>query len=128
MQQRRLVNLCLIGTLLLSGCGLLSGGASDEATLESLRAAGSDLTKPNPFDFYLYHPDRAGAQQLCGALVVDGFDTLVTESAAGDDWLCLASLTMLPTLENLATLNTRFEALIGEYGGEYDGWETMVVE
>jgi hypothetical protein len=107
---------------------MIAGGASDEATLERLREAGSDLTKPHPFDFYLYHSDQAGALQLCDALVVEGFDTLVTTSAAGDDWLCLASLTMLPTLENLTNLNTRFEALIAEYGGEYDGWETMVIE
>jgi hypothetical protein len=123
-----MIHLLLAGMLFLSGCGLLVGGASDEATLERLREAGSDLSKPHPFDFYFYHPDQTGAQQLCGALVQDGFDTIVTDSAAGDDWLCLASLTMLPTLENLTKLNARFEALIAEYGGEYDGWETMVIE
>jgi hypothetical protein len=106
---------------------LLNTSNDDQATLDQLRQAGSDLSKPHPFDFYLYHPEQSGAEQLCNALVSDGFQVSVGESAAGGDWLCLASLTMLPSIENLTELDGQFNRLIDQYGGEYDGWETLVI-
>lgn len=75
-----------------AGCGLLGGRNSDQATLDQLREAGSDLSNSHPFDFYLYHPDQDGANELCAALAADGFQVSVQESAAGGDWLCLASV------------------------------------
>ena len=113
--------------VLISGCGLTGNGNKDQAVLDQLRDAGSDLAKPHPFHFYLYHPDAGGAEQLCSALRTDGFHVRITESAGGSDWLCLASFTMLPTIENLTELQARFEVLMDQYGGEYDGWETIVI-
>jgi hypothetical protein len=127
MMRRLVILWMLIVTVMASGCGLISGGNSDQATLDQLREAGSDLSKPHPFDFYLYHPEQSGAEQLCSALRSDGFQVSVQESAIGDDWLCLASFTMYPTIENLTELDTTFARLIDQYGGEYDGWETLVI-
>ena len=127
MKQRNVVVCVLLATLVVSGCSLIGGGNSDQATLDQLREAGSDLSKPHPFDFYLYHPEQSGAEQLCTALQADGFQIRVQESAAGGEWLCLASFTMLPMIENLTELDARFSRLIDQYGGEYDGWETMVL-
>jgi hypothetical protein len=117
----------LVVGFLATSCGLLNTSNDDQATLDQLRQAGSDLSKPHPFDFYLYHPEQSGAEQLCNALVSDGFQVSVGESAAGGDWLCLASLTMLPSIENLTELDGQFNRLIDQYGGEYDGWETLVI-
>ena len=119
-----LILLLFVG--LFSGCSALGSANSDQETLDTLRQAGSDLSKPHPFNFYLYHPDQAGAQQLCNSLSADGFQVTVQEAASDDAWLCLASLTMLPTIENLAELQEKFELLIATYRGEYDGWETRV--
>jgi hypothetical protein len=117
----------LVVGFLATSCGLLNTSNSDQATLDQLRQAGSDLSNPHPFDFYLYHPEQSGAEQLCSALRSDGFQVSVQESAVGDDWLCLASLTMYPTIENLTELDTKFARLIDQVGGEYDGWETVVM-
>ena len=127
MKQHKVILCMLLATIAVSGCGLIGGGSSDQATLDQLRDAGSDLSKPHPFDFYLYHPEQSGAEQLCATLSADGFQVDVRESALGGEWLCLASLTMFPTIENLAELDARFSRLIDQYGGEYDGWETMVL-
>jgi hypothetical protein len=51
----------------------------------------------------------------------------VKEGAVEGEWLCLASLSFIPSLEKLSELQTVFEALINQYGGEYDGWETIVI-
>jgi hypothetical protein len=67
------------------------------------------------------------AEQLGAALAVEGFLAIVQEAAAGDEWLCLVSLIMLPTIDNLAEQQSKFDALVDLYGGQYDGWETMVI-
>jgi hypothetical protein len=125
--KRKAIMLWLLLAAFGSACGLLGGANSDQATLDQLSKAGSDLSKPHPFDFYLYHPEQSGAEQLCNALYADGFQVNVRESATSGDWLCLASYTMLPTIENLTELNALFSELIDQHGGEYDGWETMVL-
>jgi hypothetical protein len=127
MNLRNFILYMLLAAITVSGCSLIDGGSTDQATLDQLRDAGSDLSKPHPFDFYLYHAEQSGAEQLCTALSTDGFQVSVRESAAGGEWLCLASFTMLPTIENLTELDARFSRLIDQYGGEYDGWETMVL-
>ncbi len=120
--------------LLLSACCLAfvaCGGPSaleqDQAALESLREAGSDMTRPHPFDFYLYHPEQAGARQICEQLTAQGFGTQVQEGAVAGEWLCLVDRTMVPTLENLNAIQATLAELAGQLGGEYDGWETMVL-
>lgn len=113
--------------LLISGCGLLNSGSSDQATLDALQEAGSDLSKIHPFNFYLYHPEQLGAQQLCASLRDKGFQVTVRRGAIEEEWLCQATLNMVPSIEKLTKLNTVFNGLIDQYGGEYDGWETIVV-
>ena len=67
----------IIFIVLIAGCGILDSSASDQATLDALREAGSDLTKVHPFDFYFYHYEQLGAQQLCAALRDQGFQVTV---------------------------------------------------
>jgi hypothetical protein len=109
------------------GCSLLNAAPSDQAVLDSLRDAGSDMTKSHPFDFYLYHPDETGAAQICTQLRGEGFQVTVREGAVDGDWLCLASLSFVPSIEKLSELRVKFDHLIDQYGGQYDGWETIVI-
>ena len=43
------------------------------------------------------------------------------------EWLCLASISFIPSVEKLSELKILFEELIDQYDGEYDGWETIVI-
>ena len=117
----------LLVAVLAGGCSILNSADSDQAALDSLREAGSDFTKIHPFDFYLYHPDQSGAEQICVQLRAQGFQISMSEGAVPGEWLCLASLSFIPSIEKLSELQDVFEALITQYGGEYDGWETIVI-
>ena len=117
----------LVVVALVCGCGILNSGESDQAALDSLRDAGSDFTKTHPFDFYLYHPDQSGAEQICAQLRAQGFQVTVREGAIEGEWLCLASLSFIPSIEKLSELQGAFDDLISQYGGGYDGWETIVI-
>ena len=110
-----------------SACSLLNVVESDQAVLDSLQDAGSDLTKIHLFDFYLYHNNKAGAQYMCSELFQNGFQVSVQEGAIEGEWLCLARLNLIPSKEKLSELQKLFEDLIVMYGGEYDGWETIVI-
>jgi hypothetical protein len=112
---------------ILAACDVLNFSASDQEALDSLREAGSDLSKAHPFDFYLYHNHKSGAQQICAELNQAGFQGSVQEGAIEGEWLCLARLNLVPSIEKLSELDQLFEELIRTYGGEYDGWETIVV-
>lgn len=113
--------------ILLSACEIINSFESDQTALDSLRDAGSDLLKVHPFDFYLYHENKAGAQRICAELEQSGFQVSVSEGAIQGEWLCLARLSFLPSVEKLSELSHIFEELINVHGGEYDGWETIVI-
>jgi hypothetical protein len=78
-------------------------------------------------DFYFYHDEQLGAQQLCAELRELGFQVTVRPGAIEGEWLCLATLSMVPSIDRLTDLNSDFNGLIEQYGGEYDGWETIVI-
>ena len=127
MQNVRLYLSVLVVAVLLSGCTLIDSAVSDQAALDSLREAGSDMTKTHPFDFYIYHPDVSGAEQICTQLRDDGFKVTVMEGAVEDEWLCLASMSFVPSINKLTELQAEFDQLTSLYGGEYDGWETILI-
>lgn len=112
---------------LITGCINLDLASTDEEAFSRLEAAGSDLTRVHPFDFYLYHPDESGAKELCGYLETEGFEVSLQQGATEGSWLCLASTRFVPSLDKLAEYRDFFDETVGVYGGEYDGWETMVI-
>jgi regulator of RNase E activity RraB len=110
-----------------TGCSLFNFANSDQAALDSLLEAGSDFSKLHPFDFYVYHNEKSGAERICADLADEGFQVVVREGAVAGEWLCLASISFIPSIEKLSEFQIVFEELIDQYGGEYDGWETIVV-
>jgi hypothetical protein len=112
---------------MLGACSVFARTNPDQEALQSLEEAGSDLSKPHPFDFYLYNGEQAGAALICEQLAQDGFQTRVSEGAIPGEWLCKATQTFVPDLERLADLQVELSKLAEEQGGEYDGWETVVV-
>ena len=117
----------LIVLAFVCGCSLINLVESDQAALDSLREAGSDFSRIHPFDFYLYHPEKSGAEQICAQLRAEGFQVTVREGAIEGEWLCLATLSFIPSIDKLSELQGVFDELISQYGGEYDGWETIVI-
>lgn len=99
----------------------------DSQALIALREAGSDLSKPHPIEFYLYFPAKTDADDVGVQLREEGFDVTVRLGADDMNWLVLARRTMVPEQRLLVGLRNKFEALADSLGGEYDGWEAMVV-
>ena len=110
-----------------TACSFLDLAESDQAAIDSLREAGSDFSKIHLFDFYLYHQNKSGAQKICDELELEGFQVSVQEGALEGERLCLARLNFIPSIETLTELHKDFEDLINIHGGEYDGWETIVI-
>jgi hypothetical protein len=99
----------------------------DKRALDLLRNSGSDMSQVHPFDFFLYHQDEMGARILCNHLEVEGFLVSVRESESYNEWLCLASLSFIPSIESLRDHQALINSIVEEFGGEYDGWETIVI-
>ena len=102
--------------------------ARDNAVIDQLRAAGSDLSKPHSLEFYLYVPTEEAARRVEGVLSREGFHVDVRTAALGPGWLALASKTLAPTTTALARIRQLLSKLATEEGGEYDGWEAQVTK
>jgi hypothetical protein len=99
--------------------------ARDDAVIDQLRAAGSDLSKPHPLDFYIYVPTEEAARRVAATLTGEGFQVAVRTAATGPGWLALASKTLVPSPAALASIRQRLTKVAATEGGEYDGWEAQ---
>jgi regulator of RNase E activity RraB len=98
----------------------------DELVLVQLRKTGADIAKPHNIEFFLYFPSQAVDDQAAAHIRDSGFQVVVERSARGDDWLCLATKTMVPDLFALQSIRKDFTNLAASLNGEYDGWGTPV--
>jgi len=102
--------------------------ANDDAVIEQLRIAGSNLSKPHPIDFYIYVPTQESAERIAGTLSNQGFTVKVRHAATGSDWLALATKEVVPTSSALAKIRHDLTALALSEHGDYDGWEAPIVK
>lgn len=123
----RVILLIVIMTILSTACSTTGADQSNQEALDTLKEAGSDFSQIHPYDFYLYHHNNAGSQRICVELNQDGFQVSVQEGAIEGEWFCLARLSFLPSIEKLSEIDEVFDDLIRDYGGEHDGWETIVI-
>jgi regulator of RNase E activity RraB len=125
---RKKLNLVMLTLLFVS---LVACSAAEEQadleTLNRLEEAGSDLSKPHEIEFFLYFPDEGSANAAAESIREQGFVVEVMPPVDGSDWLCFATKTLVPTLEDIVTIGREFNEIAEAYGGEYDGWGTMVV-
>ncbi|OGP72776.1 MAG: hypothetical protein A2V86_08715 [Deltaproteobacteria bacterium RBG_16_49_23] len=91
--------------------------------LQQLRESGLDVKRPHEFEFYLYLPTELAAKQAAVKLNEREFTTQVQPAAKGDDWLCLATITIVPEDSSLSEIGDLFEQVAKELDGEFDGWE-----
>lgn len=98
----------------------------DRRTLEALRDAGADLTRPTEVSFYLYLPTEQAARRAAEQGATPELRGTVRVGADGTAWLCLLTGEMVPTEASIRAASTRLELLASSLGGEYDGWEAAV--
>jgi hypothetical protein len=130
------VSLGLLLALGLLGLGLMvtagwrerraAAADPDADTVAALRAAGADPGQPHRIEFYLYFPAAEVADRVAEELRTQGFDTAVQPDDGAADWLCLASRTMVPDVEELRRLRSAFVSLALTHQGAYDGWGAEV--
>jgi hypothetical protein len=134
-----LMPLSLLAVLGLIGLYMLLRGQSrartegsrldpDATTLAELARAGSDLRRSHEMEFFLYLPDRGSADAVAAQLEAEGFAVGVNAAEEAGDWLCLATRTMIPTLDELHRLRRHLAAVAESREGAYDGWGATVVE
>jgi len=99
----------------------------DQAVLDQLAKAGSNLSKPHNIEFFLYFPTEPAARKACTQIQNMGFSVTVERAAKGPDWLCFATMTMVPDVKVLQKTRRDFNAIGAANGGKYDGWGTGVV-
>jgi len=101
--------------------------AQDIEALDQLRAVGSDMSKPHEIDFYLYVPSEADAKAVEAALRSLGYDVLIRAGENEINWLCIASRTMRPTIQELTNARGVFKGLALRHSGAYNGWQAAIV-
>src|SRR5580698_1527080 len=87
-----LTTLLIMGLFSLFGCSKKPD--LDESVLIQLTKAGSDLSKPHKIEFFLYFPTQASAEQAAPRIRDDGCE--VEAKKQPNDWICLATKTMIP--------------------------------
>jgi regulator of ribonuclease activity B len=104
--------------------GYKDGKALAREMARSLKGTPYDASKPIPFSFYLYVPNRQKATRCAKVLKADAHETEVDKSAASDGkWLCLCHATLTLSDGTVSKLGNRLVQLAKEHGGEFDGWE-----
>ena len=100
--------------------------AEDTEALNQLRSAGSNLAKPHHVEFYLYLPSEAEAEAAATAIRPLGYTATVGPGENEGNWLCLATRTMLPTIEDITVARSLFKATAQKHQGVYGGWNTAI--
>ena len=127
---RSIAAILLLATLVaceVSGSGDIFEG--DAKTVQALREAGSDISKPHPIDFFFYgFVDRASAERFSQELNRPGWKFDAHQTPEASDWTVIASTVMVPDAREISDMRARFDALATKFGGEYDGWEAAVTK
>jgi hypothetical protein len=96
--------------------------------LEQLREMGSDIARPHGFDFYLYLPTELAARQAADRVRQRNFAAEVLPGASGSNWLCKATITIVPEVASLDDIGSFFTQVATALDGDFDGWESDVIK
>lgn len=77
---------------------------------------------PEYIDHYIYFSTQRDADSAAAELVKRGLTTQVRLSAAGEDWLLLATQPATGN-EEMEDIYCRFSEFAENFNGHYDGWE-----
>ena len=99
---------------------------ADRQTLQRLREAGGDLTKPTEISFYLYFDSEPAAHAAAKMAQTPSLTALVERAADDVRWICVLEGQMVPALDTIRAESIRLSSLATSLQGEYDGWEAAV--
>jgi hypothetical protein len=131
MRIQLLAAACL-SSLLLGAC---AGGqeetygdddVSDQAVIDNLKEAGSDLSKLHDVDFNLYFPDESSARRFADKLSGQPFKVSIEETDDAE-WSVVATRKMMLSADDIKTTSDELTGLANAEGGELDGWGASVV-
>lgn len=100
----------------------------DDAVIKNLNRIGDNLEEERNVDFYLYFDLEHEAYAVGTELAKYLFKTNISYTSFSNQWLLLASKTMMVTTSRLIEIGNWMEELAAQNDGNYDGWETMVVK
>jgi hypothetical protein len=96
--------------------------------LDQLRDMGSDISRPHNFDFYVYVPTEIAARQAADKVRESHFAAEVVPGASGGNWLCRATITIVPEVAPLDEIGNFFQQVAAALDGDFDGWESDVIK
>ena len=106
-----------------------SAELQDAHVIESLVAAGSDISKPHNVDFFMWMPSKAKAKVAAAEIEDLGYAIASIDRPPGQSqWQVHATRVMAPQLQAMTATTRTLEAVAVKHGGDYDGWGTGVVE
>ncbi len=100
----------------------------DQAVIDNLKKLGDGIEEDHNVDFYLYFKHEHNAYNVAAELGNYLFKTQISYSNYSKQWLCLTSKKMKVTTKRLIETGNLMEQLASQHEGNYDGWETMLVE
>ena len=98
-------------------------------SVQGLKKAGSNLSKPHDAEFFLHFPTEAAAQEAVGKVKAMGLET--AEVRTGDqpgEWIVYSRKSMKLDAEGLKRMRYHFGRIAKAGSGRYGGWEAAIVK
>ena len=92
---------------LVVGCSSDSEISADRAVLAGLQAAGSDLSKPHPIEFFLYFPTREAADRALPKVLENELTAEVKKAETDEEWLILDTKNTIPNASGIQAIRRR---------------------
>jgi regulator of RNase E activity RraB len=123
-----LVALVIAGVLIYSRLGASDELSTDGQVIQQLKKAGSNISKPHDIEFFFYFPTLEAAERIATELKSEGFTAKAELAAKGNEFVVLATKSMIPSDVELTALRQKFNAMSASEKGDYDGWGSPVVK
>ena len=113
----------------------------DGAVLNSMAAAGVDMSQPLAIDFAVDAPDEAAAEKVAQALRQAGYPTEIDydegepdeegnidpeDEDFGPAWTVYVQVQMVPAHDEIVRIQAELDRLAQPAGGRIDGWGAMI--
>lgn len=116
---------------LASACAFAQSSTAEQEdahAIETLRAAGADLSKPHDVDFFLLFKAQSQAEAAAAEIEKLGYRVAAIDSSPdGKEWQLHATRQMVPAVDAMISTTRALDALAKKHGGDYDGWGAVPV-
>ncbi|MEZ5044893.1 MAG: DUF695 domain-containing protein [Saprospiraceae bacterium] len=101
----------------------------NQRTVNRLMRQGDDLTQPRRVDHWIYFKTLEGRAAFSQIAQSNGFETILVAARPDDHhypYLVRTRKEHLVDLKNINAITTELRSWARLYGGDYDGWETVI--